>query len=197
MSATAALDGQDTTFPHLPVVLPIGDNADGTWLVPLEPGGVLPCLGEAAPTLWRGARAAITSWAWSETILVTEDPDDPGLLAEVAADPLVARHILFCGDPDSLPPGAAERCAVITMEPVAATELSVLVDRRAATLHPMGEVVRPHLQSVEAAEQIAELVAPPASMDDRAPDSSVLPDADGPAGRVPSFRAAWTCGSSP
>ena len=71
---------------------------------------------------------------------------------------------------------------MITMEPVAATQLSVLFYRRAATLHPMGEVVRPHLQSVEAAEQIAELVAPPTAMDDRTPDTPLLPAVDGPPG---------------
>ncbi len=178
-----ALDGQDATFPYLPLVFPIGDNAAGTWLVPLHPGGILPLLGEAAPALWRSARAAVASWAWSESIVVTEDPDDPRLRAEVAADPLVARHILFCGNPASLPPQAADRCAVITMEPRAATDLTVLVDRQAATLHPMGEVVRPHLQSVETAEQIAELVALPADEDGRAPDLQTrsLPDADDPA----------------
>ena len=73
---------------------------------------------------------------------------------------MVARRVLFCGDPASLPPEVAARCAVITMAPVAASDLTVLVDRRAATLHPMGLVVRPHLQSTETAEQIAELVAP-------------------------------------
>jgi DNA-binding SARP family transcriptional activator len=47
------------------------------------------------------------------------------------------------------------------MEPVAASDLTILVDPRAATIHPMGHVVRPHLQSAETAQQIAELVAPP------------------------------------
>ena len=157
----AALEGHDLSFPYLPVVLPIGDDAEGTWLVPLEPGAVLPLLGEAAPALWRAARAAVGSWAWSETILVSEDPDDAALRAEAAADPLLARSVLFYGDPASLPAGVAARCAVVTTEPVAASDLTVLVDRRAATIHPMGHVVRPHLQSAAAAEQIAELVAPP------------------------------------
>jgi DNA-binding SARP family transcriptional activator len=157
----AALDGHDLSFPYLPVALPIGDDAEGTWLVPLEPGAVLPLLGEAAPALWRAARAAVGCWAWSETILVSEDPDDAALRAEAAADPLLARSVLFCGDPASLPAGVAARCAVVTMEPVAASDLTVLVDRRAATIHPMGHVVRPHLQSASTAEQIAELVAPP------------------------------------
>ncbi len=101
----AALEGHDPSFPYLPVVLPIGDDAEGTWLVPLEPGDVLPVLGEAAPALWRAARAAVGSWAWSETVLVTEDPEDPALRAEAAADPLLARRLLFCGDPATLPAG--------------------------------------------------------------------------------------------
>jgi DNA-binding SARP family transcriptional activator len=50
---------------------------------------------------------------------------------------------------------------VITMQPTAANDLTVLVDRHAATVHPLGRVVRPHLQSEEIAEQIAELVSPP------------------------------------
>lgn len=154
------LEGHNPCFPHLPVVLPVGDDDEGTWLVPLEPGDVLPLLGEAAPALWRAARGAVGSWAWSETVLVTEDPADPALRAETLADPSIARHVLFCGDPAALPSQAVGRCAVVTMEPVAASDLTVLVDRHAATLHPMGLVVRPHLQSSATAQHIAELLAP-------------------------------------
>lgn len=156
-----ALEEHGPLFPYLPVVLPVGDDAEGTWLVPLQPGDVLPILGEAAPALWRAARAAVGSWAWSETILVTEDPDDAALRAELLAEPSIARHVLFCGDPASLPPEAVARCAVVTMEPVAGSDLTVLVDREAASLHPLGLVVRPHLQSPETAGHIAELVASP------------------------------------
>jgi DNA-binding SARP family transcriptional activator len=155
-----ALEGHDPCFPLLPVVLPVGDDEEGTWLVPLEPGDVLPLLGEAAPALWRAARVAVGSWAWSETVLVTEDPDDPALRAETLADPSIARHVLFCGNPAALPSAAGGRCAVVTMEPIAATDLTVLVDHHAATLHPMGLVVRPHLQSSETAQRIGELLAP-------------------------------------
>ena len=157
----SALDGHDDPpFPYLPVVLPVGDDAEGTWLVPLHAGDVLPILGEAAPELRRAAQVAVASWAWADTILITEDPDDTALRSEVAADPRVARRVVFCGDPRALPPGAAARCAVITLDPVAASDLSVLVDRRGATLHPMGRVVRPHLQSAAEARRIEELVAP-------------------------------------
>lgn len=161
----AALEGHDPSFPYLPVVLPIGDDGEGTWLVPLEPGDVLPVLGQAAPALWRAARAALGAWAWSETILVTEDPDDAALRAEAEADPVLARHIVFCGDPGTLPPAVAARCAVVTMDAVGASDLTVLVDQRDATVHPLGRVVRPHLQSAETADHIAELVTLPGKDD--------------------------------
>ena len=163
--AHGTLDVHDLSLPYLPVVLPIGDDADGTWLIPLEPGDVLPLLGEGAPALWRAARSAAGSWAWSETILISEDPEDPAIRSEVAAEPALARRVLFCGDPLSLPAEAAPRCAVVTMAPVAASDLTVLVDRRGATIHPMGRVVRPHLQATATAHHIEELVMAPADHD--------------------------------
>ena len=40
---------------------------------------------------------------------------------------------------------------MVTTAAVAASDLTVLVDRHGATLHPMGRVVRPHLHSAETA----------------------------------------------
>ena len=117
-------------------------------------------------------------------VLVTEDPDDAALRAETVAD----RSSLGCAllrRPGALPPGVAARCAVVTMEPVAASDLTVLVDRQAATLHPMGRVVRPHLQSAETAGHMAELVAPPAEDDhDRTPAISGSSRDSGPGRRA-------------
>ncbi len=140
-------------FPYAPIVFPVGDDDEGTWLVALGPGDVLPVLGESAPSLLRAARAAAESWAWADLLLVTDDPADPRL--ERRAVPT-----LFFGDPRTLAPGVARHIAVVTTAPVAATDLTVLVDRQAATLHPIGRVLRPHLQSAETAELVAELVEP-------------------------------------
>lgn len=156
----SALDDRGPALPYVPIVIPIGDDAEGTWLLPLHAGDVLPILGEAAPALWRAARPAVDSWAWADTVLVTEDPDDPELRSEIAADPLLARRVLFCGDPDALPPAMVKRCAVVSLQPVAASDLTVLVDRHGATLHPMGRVVRPHLQATEVAQHVTELLRP-------------------------------------
>jgi DNA-binding SARP family transcriptional activator len=156
----AALAGLESFSPYYPVVFPVGDDEEGTWLVPLGPGDVLPLLGESAASLWRAARSALGAWAWSDSVMVVENPDDPDFLSEIGADPLVARHLVFFGDPASLRPEAARRSAVVTTAAVAASDLTMLVDRHGATLHPMGRVVRPHLQSAEMARDVEEVVAP-------------------------------------
>jgi DNA-binding SARP family transcriptional activator len=156
----AALEGQESFSPYYPVVFPVGDNEEGTWLVPLGPGDVLPFLGESAASLCRAARSALGAWAWSDSVMIVEDPDDPDFLSETEADPLVARHLVFFGDPASLRPEAARRSAIVTTAAVAASDLTILVDRHGATLHPMGRVVRPHLQSAEIGREVEEVVAP-------------------------------------
>jgi len=156
----AALAGQEPFSPLYPVVVPVGDDEEGTWLVPLGPGDVLPLLGESAPSLRRAARSALGAWAWSGSIMVVDDPHDPDFLSEVEADPPVARHLVFFGDPASLSPEVARRSAVVTTAAVPASDLTILVDRHGATLHPMGRVVRPHLQSAEVARHLEELLPP-------------------------------------
>ena len=71
--------------------------------------------------------------------------------------------------------------AVVTTTSVAGSDLTILVDRQGATLHPMGRVVRPHLQSTGVAEALTELMAAPGEGDDdpgRA-DSARVPAAAG------------------
>jgi DNA-binding SARP family transcriptional activator len=143
----------EASFPYAPIVFPVGDDEEGTWLVVLGPGDVLPVFGESAASLLRATRAAAESWAWSDLVLITDDPADPGL--ELRAAPA-----LFFGDPGVLRPDVARHIAVVTAEPVPATDLTVLVDRQAATLHPVGRVLRPHLQSADTAQLVAELVDP-------------------------------------
>ena len=143
----------DASFPHAPIVFPVGDDDAGTWLVALGPGDVLPVLGEEAPSLLRAARAAAESWAWKDLVLVTDDPADPRLEGRSVPS-------LFFGDPRRLRSDVARHTAVVTTASVAATDLTVLVDRQAATLHPVGRVLRPHLQSADTARLVAELVDP-------------------------------------
>ena len=95
----AALGEEDTLSPYVPIALPIGEDEDGTWLVAVGPGAVLPLLGESALGLARSVRSAAGAWAWSEAVLVTDDPDDPGL---GTVEPMSVPHRVFFGDPGSL-----------------------------------------------------------------------------------------------
>jgi DNA-binding SARP family transcriptional activator len=156
-----ALQDQPPSDPFVPIAIPVGDDDEGTWLVALERGTVLPVLGEAAPTLLRSAKQAVESWAWSDAVVVTEDPEDPALDPVLSTHTLVAPSVVFFGDPHDLAPAVLRRVAVVTASAVGATDLTVLVDQRGATLHPLGRVVRPFLQSPEAADRIAELVSAP------------------------------------
>jgi len=162
----AALGQQDAFTPYVPLALPVGDDAEGTWLVALGPGDVLPILGEAAPSLRRAMRAAAAAWAWSDMILVGDDPDDPAAGPPVPTVQRGTGHHLFFGDPTSVPPELAPHSAVVTTSSVAASNLTILVDRHGATLHPMGRVVRPHLQPSQMAGALTELMTAPDEGDD-------------------------------
>ena len=165
----------DACEPYVPLAFPVGDDDEGTWLVAPGPGDVLPVLGEAAPDLQRAARATVESWDWSDLVVVTDDPDDPRLVNPGPA------HRLFLGRPDLLPEGIAAAIAVLTTENAVASDLTILVDRHGASLHPLGRVVRPHLLSASTEEDIAALCAPiaPELPHHGEPDyglPSVLPD---------------------
>jgi DNA-binding SARP family transcriptional activator len=157
--------------PFLPVVLPVGEDEAGTWLVPVEAGCCLPLVGESAAALWRAARAAQEAWTWADLVLITDDPlviAREVQLQGVAEgghveDPLV----LFCGDPASLPNSLADKVAIVTVSHGPASDVTILVDPRAASIHPLGRTVRPHLMAETTARFVSELLAAPAAEDTR------------------------------
>jgi LysM repeat protein/DNA-binding SARP family transcriptional activator len=151
--------------PLLPVVLPVGEDDRGTWLVPLGPGCTLPLLGESASALWRAARPVQEAWSWADMVLVTED-------ALVASGEVLLRsegdepgadtpHILYFGDPAELSDAVAQRVSTVTLTPGPASDVTVLVDRGGASIHPLGRTVRPHLMGHSTSRLISELVEPP------------------------------------
>jgi hypothetical protein len=156
-----ALGDEPPFDPYVTIAIPVGEDDEGTWLVALDRGTVLPVLGESAPALLRSARHAVEAWAWSDAVLLTDDPADPALHPIHSVRTLDAPSAVFFGDPFDLAPAVLRQVAVVTTSSVAATDLTVLVDRRGATLHPLGRVVRPFLQSSEASDDIAEVVGTP------------------------------------
>ncbi|MGO9457275.1 MAG: LysM peptidoglycan-binding domain-containing protein, partial [Acidimicrobiales bacterium] len=171
---TAALAEESAAHgPWLPLLVPAGDDERGAWLVPLAPGQVLPVIGPESGAMAAAMHEVARSWSWAEGLVVTDDPDE----AERASGPGGTEgHLLFFGDPDLLSPAARDRAAVVTTRSVPASDLTVVIDARAASLHPLGLTLRPSLLRPAEQAAIAELVEPPVRPDGAA---SGDPHADG------------------
>jgi len=150
--------------PWLAMLLAIGDNAEGTWLVPAEPGSVISVLGSQARASVASLRRTVLGWSWADDLMVTDDPAvaERGAQMTDAPDDRSARlAVLFVGDPTGLDALTRRRCAVLTTTAVAAADLGIMVDDRAASLHPTGVTVRPHLLSSVMASGIDEATTAP------------------------------------
>ncbi len=174
--------------PFLPIVLPIGEDQDGTWMIPLKRGGCLPLVGEESDDLWRAARRVQEAWAWADLVVVTEDPmvvarevalldhDDP------SADDV---EVLFFGDPASLSDAQRTRVAIVSASGAAPSDVTVLVDRNAASIHPLGRTVLPHLMRPETSALVDQLVTPPPHVERaQPPDGEHADAAFGPPGEI-------------
>jgi hypothetical protein len=147
--------------PLVPAVVPVGDDDRGTWLAAVGPGSCLPVLGAEAQTLVDTMRLTAESWPWSEDLLITDDADTTTRLLSsgTSQDVLIDRSpvderrtvddgrptVLFLGDPRLLEQSVRAQCGVITTLPVPATDLTLAVDARAISIHPLGVTLRPHL----------------------------------------------------
>jgi DNA-binding SARP family transcriptional activator len=184
--------------PGLSVVLPIGDDDDGTWLLPVAVGACLPLVGPAAADLWRAARRAQQAWAWADMVTVTEDPDDAtAAVAPFARDQTgqgrLELPVLFFGDPSSLAPDVRTHLALVTTSDAPGSDLTVMVDAHRASIHPLARSVRPHLVSADTAAHIDELVAPVPTWEEpdapglfgTDPEPSAIHPVDGPAVDAP------------
>ena len=135
--------------PWCALLLPIGDDDRGTWLLPVGAGSRVAVVGPRAADLVRTMRAAVTTWSWHEEVVVTEDVDEvTDALGRAARSSTGVRavgpQVLFVGDPKALSARARGACAVLSAG-VTDAETVVFVDDRAASAHPLGLTVRPPL----------------------------------------------------
>jgi len=97
-------------------------------------------------------------------VAVTEDldvVDHESRHAYKSTDDRHSQRVLFLGDPTPLPVDVRARCGVLTTLPVPATDLTVVIDRQAASLHPIGVTVRPHMLYPPRESAVAELLRTP------------------------------------
>ncbi len=181
--------------PWLPCLVPAGDNEDGSWLIPIEPGACLPVIGAEADALVETMRRAAAGWSWAEQVVVTDDRALAEREAELIGQPGPGDErlrVLFVGDPATLDERARRRCGILTTRPLPATDLTVAVDARGASLHPIGVLLRPHLLDPTRLAGVDELIDEwfdPDAADDDAGDDT------GPAGSTAAGVAAGDDGT--
>jgi hypothetical protein len=129
----------------LPLLLPVGDDASGTYLLHLEPGDSVSLEGPGAPSMLASWVEAAKSWPWAEQVGVARDPEMAEALARlfVGQNTLDERAtVLFTGDPGVLSGAARTIVASVTSSPSPATT-SVMVTAEEAVIEPFGITVKP------------------------------------------------------
>jgi hypothetical protein len=129
----------------LPLLLPVGDDASGTYLLHLEPGDVVSLEGPGAPSMLASWVETAKSWPWAEQVGVARDTE----MAEALAPLFVGQNtlderatVLFTGDPGVLSEAARTIVASVTSSPSLATT-RVMVTAEAAIIEPFGITVEP------------------------------------------------------
>jgi hypothetical protein len=138
----------------LPLLLPVGDDASGTYLLHLEPGDVVSLEGPEAPSMLAAWVETAKSWPWVEQVCLARDTETAEALAPLffgQCTPEERATVLFTGDPSVLSESAAGTVASVTSNPSRATT-RVKVTAEGAVIEPFGITVRPcRLDSASAA----------------------------------------------
>jgi DNA-binding SARP family transcriptional activator len=163
---TGEAQGPAPNGPWCAALLPLGDDDRGTWLVPVEPGTCIAVVGPRAADLVLAMRAAVTSWSWHETLHLTDDPAEATEVAARGSARAPASlsggpQVLFVGDPKTLAPSTRRACAVLATGQVDDAEVTVFVDGRGASAHPLGLTVRPPLLDASWSSALDALSDPP------------------------------------
>ena len=159
----AALPGADDGEPWLPALVPAGESAEGTYLVPVEPGGVLAVTGAKATEVVAAMRVVASAWDWADTSLtVTEDLERASQEAGWIGDPAetVERvRVLFFGDPSTLDDVTRGRVGAVTLADAAPSDAWLECDEGRTVLQPFGLELVPASLSAEQAAAVEELLA--------------------------------------
>ncbi len=129
----------------LPLLVPVGDDASGTYLLHLEPGDVVSLEGPGAPSMMAAWVQAAKSWPWAEQLGVARDAETAEALAPlfVGQNSLDERAtVLFTGDPGVLSEAASKTVAAVTSSPSFST-MHVMATAEGAFIEPFGITVRP------------------------------------------------------
>ena len=110
-------------------LVPVGEDEDGqTYLVPIEPGTVLPVTGPGAAEVLAAMATTAANWSWSQHVTVTSDPSE-ARASRAPADPFDPSgqrdRVLYVGSPSDLSPEVLSVVGVLTTDEVEGTDLAV------------------------------------------------------------------------
>jgi hypothetical protein len=146
LSATANGD-----LAWLPLLVPIGDDQNGTYLLHLDPGEVVSIEGPGRQSMMRSWTAALVSWPWAEQVAVTQSLTEAEALAPLyvgQATPDERGTVFLLGDPAGLTDAARTTIAAVVAGPsVGGRHIVALPDR--VVLEPSGIALRPCGLSIE------------------------------------------------
>jgi hypothetical protein len=129
----------------LPLLLPVGDDASGTYLLHLEPGDVVSLEGPGAPSMLAAWVETAKSWPWAEQVGMARDAETAEALAPlfVGQNNIQERAtVLYMGDPGVLSEAASAIVASVTSIPSRAA-VRVTATAEGAFIEPFGLMVRP------------------------------------------------------
>jgi DNA-binding SARP family transcriptional activator len=158
LPSSTADDSSVNHEPWIPLLIPVGSNNDGTWLIGIAPGTRASVLGPGAHDLLATMRLALRGWIWSERVIIT---DEPSVATSAGRSKLSGgagrQFVLYLGDPQLLDSESEGTCGVLTTRSDIATEVTVVVDNRSATLHPSGITLKANGLDAASAESLDRL----------------------------------------
>jgi DNA-binding SARP family transcriptional activator len=135
----------------LPLLVPIGDDQNGTYLLHLDPGEVVSIEGPGRQSMVRSWTAALVSWPWAEQVAVTQSLDEAEALAPLYVGQVTPDErgtVFLLGDPAGLTEPARMTIAAVVPGPsVGGRHIVALADR--VMLEPSGIALRPCGLSIE------------------------------------------------
>jgi hypothetical protein len=141
----------------LPLLVPVGDDPSGTYLLHLEPGQKVALEGPQAPAMLAAWMEAAKSWPWAEQVSVAEGAESAESLTPLFAGQVSVDQrgtVMFAGDPGTLSEEARRTVAAVTFEPSDATT-RVMVTSERAFVEPFGITVQPCTLKKDSARVLA------------------------------------------
>ncbi len=142
-----APEATDAT-PRFPVLLPIGENDAGSWLVAADPGTSIAVVGPLRDELIDAMSMAARELMPTTDLILT--PGEGALegrgyspLPDPRSGAAPDLPVLCFGPSEDLTAAQQACCVALTTSLRSPTDLTIVVDRRGATIHPFGIALRP------------------------------------------------------